>query len=389
MPSAALVFTALGAPANAAPLRLPLVFAHYLPWYVRDPERYALDQGHPAHPAVAVELAPERHWRDPGSGYRWSHRHLPLIGRYDSRDPATIRWQLEQARAGGVHGFTINWYGQNSAENLITLAFLDELERWNQNRARAPFLYFLCVDSQCSLATEGKTPVPMVEDFAYIRRHLMRPGYLLRDGRPVFACFPYEDNVPRWIAALEQVFGSDGADFLWCGTGSGSGETGAYAWVRPGSASLSPGLYPWTDPDDSGAGYLHELYSAWNKSDRGHLYGMAGVWPGFDDALVTWAWKNPATHERARPRLINRETTLGNTYDLTWQAYHAYLQAHTAGEASAALPLPLVQIATWNDYAETTTIEPTHDYGTRLLDQTLAASARARALWPSAAVIAG
>lgn len=379
----ALDFASLGAPEGAARLAPPLVFAHFLPWFTRDPERFALAAGHPAMPARPARLDADRHWRDPGSGYVASHLHWPLPGRYDSRDPEIVRWQIRQARAAGIVGFSINWYGQNSAENVITLAVLAEIERWNRAHEDEHFLYFLCIDAQAALPTEGKTPVSLVEDLVYIRRHLLRPGYLLRGGRPVFACFPYADDAPRWIVALAEVFGPDGADFLWSGPGAGVGETGCYAWVRPSSRTVRPGgLYPWTDPDDSGADHARTLYSAWNGPGLGHRYGMAGVWPGFDDQLVTWAWQNPAAQDRTRPRVINRETSLGNTYRLTWAAYHEYLAAHAAGDAAARLPIPLVQIATWNDYAEATTIEPTRDHGARYCEMTAEGVARARALWP-------
>jgi hypothetical protein len=374
-------FSYLGSLPTAPRPALPLVFAHYLPWYVGEPGRFALLTSHPGATAQPAPLLPGRHWRDPGSGYSWSHLHMPARGRYDSRDPAVLQEQFAQARQANIQGFTINWYGQNAAENSITLAFLEQLERWNRKHPEEPLLYFLCIDSQCGLPTEGKTPVPLVEDLAYVRRHLMQRGYLLRDGRPVFACFPYDDDAPRWLAALARVFGADGADLLWNGVGPGAGEAGAYAWVRPSAATLASGLYPWTDPDDSGADYLNALYAEWNAATRGHRYGMAGVWPGFNDTLVTWAWKNPAAQDRARPRVINRETSLGNTYDLTWTAYHDYLRAQARGAAKAALCVPLVQIATWNDYPEATTIEPTRDYGERLLVQTAAAVARSRALW--------
>jgi hypothetical protein len=102
---------------------------------------------------------------------------------------------------------------------------------------------------------------------------------------------------------------------------------------------------------------------------------MAGVWPGFNDSLVTWAWNCPTGKGRRRPRIIAAETAEGCTYDLLWDAYHRALTA--AGGAK----LPLVQIVTWNDHAESTAIEPTREFGTRYLDKTRRHILESRRLW--------
>ncbi len=373
----------MGSNATSLYLVPPLVFAHWLPWFINQPEDFPLPADHPARPPNPAVLAPGRHWSDPDSGYTSSHLHWPENGRYDSRDPVVIRRQIKQARSAGITGFTVNWYGINSAENVITLSFLAELERWNAEHPSELFLYFFCIDSQAQLPTEGKTPAPLQEDLAYIRDHLLKPGYLLRDNRPIFACFPYRDDAPDWLTALAHVFGPDGSDFLWSGSGEGVGECGCYAWIAPSSENVRANqLYPWPTPDDSGAEHAGALYQAWNRPELNHRYGMAGVWPGFNDQLVTWAWKNPAAQDRARPRIINRETSTGNTYERTWKIYHDYLSNMASGSPAHQLPIPLVQIATWNDYAEATTIEPTKDYGSHYLDLTKVAISQARELWP-------
>ncbi len=349
--------------------------AHYLPWYTVRGGDWPLASEDEATISVPPPIGDLRHWTDPGSGYGRSHLQLPGIGRYDSRDPDVIAWQIRAARSAGIDGFAVNWYGRNSVENVITLHFLAVLERWNRENPDSPFAYQLCLDTQSQLPTEGKFPVSLAEDFAYVRDHLVRPGHLLRDGRPVFLCFSYGDSMSEWMSAAESVFGEDGFDLLWSHPCPSSEARGGYLWVGPDCAGGARGglAYPWPDPSDIGDTRAGAAYAEWGT--RPNFYGMAGVWPGFNDSLVTWAWRCPTGGGRRRPRIIATETERGCTYDLMWSAYHRAL----AGEHGNKLPL--VQIVTWNDHAETTSIEPTREFGTRYLEKTLRHVEEARRIW--------
>jgi hypothetical protein len=222
----------------------------------------------------------------------------------------------------------------------------------------------------------------MQEDFQYIKDHLVNDAYLRRDGRPVFSTFPYEDNCAEWRRAIDAVFGADGADLIWIYEPRGGGENACLAWVRPDdSAQDYKSKYAWSDPNNVGDDFLRHFYHAPNKADPGIDYLMAGIWPGFNDQLVSWAWKENPEDPRIRPRVIVRESRRGNTLDLTWQAYLDYVREWSAGSPNARIPAPLIQLVTWNDYAETTTLEPTRDYGTAPLELCRLRLNEARALW--------
>ena len=60
------------------------------------------------------EIAPGR--RDLGS------THVPAGGPYDSRDPAVLQAQLAGARAAGLDGFLVSWWGRESEEGARPLA---------------------------------------------------------------------------------------------------------------------------------------------------------------------------------------------------------------------------------------------------------------------------
>ena len=349
---------------SAVTLHPPLALGHLLPWYTLRGGDF------PLHPddAATLDWLPEiedmRHWCDRRADYRRSHLHLPARGLYDSRDPDVIAWQIETALAHGVCGFILNWYGKYSVENVITLHLLRGLTRWNKEHPDQPFTYLISYDMQAQWPSEGKRPVSMEEDFRYIRDHLITDAYLRRDGRPIFTVFPYGDARAEFRAVLDRVFAPTGADLLWSGAPGGAGENGGYAWVQPDAETIQTERpCAWSDPDNCGEHALRQWYATANAAPVAGTYLMHGVWPEFNNTLVAWAWSKDPTHPHIRPSVICRETTAGSTLDRTWRAYLDYLRRHAAGEPGARVPAPLVQLVTWNDYAETTTLEPSQDHG--------------------------
>jgi hypothetical protein len=359
------------------PLELPLMFGHFLPWYTRRGGDFPLlPEDRALLPAVPT-IEDFRHWNDARAGYRRTHHHVPLLGCYDSRDPAVIAWQIRTAIEYGLGGFIINWHGTCSVENVITLHWLRGLLQWNREHPESPFHYFISFDAQAQWSTEGRQPLTREQDFAFIRDHLMTDAYLHRDGRPVFSVFPYEDNGEQFRAVLDLTFPA-GADLLWSGSPAGRGEDACYAWVRPDADTIdlsSP--YAWSQPDSAGDGALRQLYA--DAERAGGAYVMHGVWPGFNNQFVSWAWSRNPENPRIRPCVICRETIKGNTLDLTWRPYLEHLEACSRGERK--VPAPLIQLVTWNDYAETTTVEPTRDYGTAPLEVCRENLLKARRLW--------
>ena len=348
-------------------LDLPLVFGHFLPWFTIHGSDYPL----PAEDRQNLQFLPPiedfRHWNDSRSGYRRTHHHIPAIGLYDSRNPEVIEWQIKTALEFGINGFIINWYGKHSVENVITLHWLRGLKRWNDQHPHQPFHYFISFDSQAQWSTEGKKPVSMEEDFTYIRDHLIRDAYLRRDGHPIFSVFPYENNCPQWRKTLDIVFGLGKADLIWRAP-SGEGANGGYPWVQPDEETIDLSKpCCWSQPDNAGDNFLRSFFKNANTGLNRPEYLMASVWPGFNNQFVSWAWSPHPDAPSIRPCVICRETTRGNTLELTWQTYIDYLAKQAQGSAEATVPVPLIQLVTWNDYAETTTLEPTRDYGTQPL----------------------
>ncbi len=342
----------------------PVVLGHFLPWYTIRGDDYPLQ----ASDATTLDWLPEiedlRHWSDGRADYRRTHLHMPEIGIYDSRNPLVIEWQIRTALEHGVNGFILNWYGMYSVENVLTLHWLRGLDQWNATHPEQPFAYCFSYDMQAQWPSEGKRPVSIEEDFFYIRRHLLRPGYLRRDGRPVFTVFPYGDERSRFRRALDRAFAPTGADLIWSGASPSAGEDARYAWVKPDSSTVNADKpCAWSDPDNCGENELRLFYETANSPGSLPLYLMHGVWPEFNNALVAWAWSKDPNHPGIRPSVICRQTRDGATLERTWRPYLDYLRRARAGGDRARVPAPLVQLVTWNDYAETTTLEPSREFG--------------------------
>jgi glycoprotein endo-alpha-1,2-mannosidase len=59
------------------------------------------------------------HWQsvDPANHRIANTTDFPLLGAYDSHDPAIVEQQVAMARAGGITGFIASWWGQDSFED--------------------------------------------------------------------------------------------------------------------------------------------------------------------------------------------------------------------------------------------------------------------------------
>jgi hypothetical protein len=82
---------------------------------------------------------------------------------------------------------------------------------------------------------------------------------------------------------------------------------------------------------------------------------VGAVYPGFDDSSVPAEWNGGTA------RQIARHVSDGTTYELTWELALGYTPQRQGGPT--AVEMPWVQIITWNDFPEGTSIEPSAGEG--------------------------
>ncbi|HMP74989.1 MAG TPA: endo-1,3-alpha-glucanase family glycosylhydrolase [Kiritimatiellia bacterium] len=310
----------------------PRVWAHYMPWFraERMPDgqiEWAHWQWHGRGPKHDPDERRPDGRRDIASVY------YPLIGPYDGRDPDVLEYHLLSARVAGIDAFVADWYGPDTYSDEVFAHLLRAAECLGGRAAvcleeKAFFPGYAAVNSRAEVLDEAERQIRHV-----LARHAESPAYLRVENRPVFLLFVNHQQGllgrhvldPDELAALLARFGKHEVFFI-----RGHAER-AYA-------GLVDGTYAWVG---DGA-YRSNYYAA---ARPGYVVGAA--MPGFDDTGV-WGWGNG-------PRVIERRGTA--QYEEHWR------------EVLEHQP-DAVQLITWNDFQEGSTIEPSVEYGFRFLDVT-------------------
>src|SRR5581483_443464 len=135
--------------------------------------------------------------------------HYPTLGAYDSRSPKIIAEHIQQAKAHGVTGFIVSWWGAGRFEERPIPTLLAEAEKTGFKIS----VYWERVPPKGSGQAEKA-----VEDLVYLATHFgTNSAFLKVDGKPVI--FVYERvlaDVPKasWPAILSQAHAKAGPFLL-------------------------------------------------------------------------------------------------------------------------------------------------------------------------------
>jgi hypothetical protein len=315
----------------------PHLMAHYMPWYSTGGGDGQGAWDHWSWSGGGVEHDPRRLRAD---GRRDIASTLyPLIGPYDSSDPAVIRYHLATAKAAGIQAIAAIWYGpDNAAIDARVPLLLDEAQRQGLRVA-------LCYEEKINFPPYRKPKsredlvASAAADLAYIvQRYGGHEAYLKRDGRPFIFQFNYWGTGrlgPNQLTPDEwrEVFAALPAPVV-------------YARQNLDDMHHPPiqGAYVWWSPDEQWLRDFSQKAAALVEQQRLAFY-MTMICPGFDDTGV-WGWgAGPRKSEPFGLAMLQRTMTL------------------------ATLNSPeIVQIVTWNDFNESTSVEPTVEHGFEFLD---------------------
>ncbi len=264
----------------------------------------------------------------------------PLIGPYDGRDPAVLEYHLLSARAAGIEGFIVDWYGPNTYSDETFKTLLDMAETLGMQVA-------ICLEEKAFFPPYSKAN-SREEALAEAARHIryiqetytQSPAYLHQEGLPVFYVFlGHEEGrlgpntlSPEEIRELMNAV-EPPLPFLF-----------RPHW-DPAYAETTDGAFAWCGDPEYRDWFYRTAEDQLSGNTISTFTGVAS--PGFDDSGV-WGWGNG-------PRFRDRRD--GEEYRENWR------------EILVANP-PAVQIVTWNDFEEGTTIEPAREYGFTYLDMT-------------------
>lgn len=312
------------------------VMAHYMPWFQRE--------------TTDSDETIWKHWQWFGKGKKHDPdsvidgRHdiasvfYPKIGPYDCHDVDVIEYHILTAKLAGIEAFMCNWYGPGSFTDQSVSKMLPIAEKYG-------FKIGICMEEKAffppySSAEDREGLVKeMARQVSYIlETHGKSDAFLKHDGLPLLFVFNGHG---------EGALGSNNLAATEIDLAKSLVDTEILLVRNDIDAKQFPasdGGYIWCAEKDVRDRQYEAVTS---EKQQGKIqYAAAVASPGFDDSGVQ-GWGNLI-------RKLDRRGT--DEFQDNWN------------EAIAS-SFDAIQIATWNDFEEGTTIEPTVEYGFTFVDQ--------------------
>ena len=249
--------------------------------------------------------------------------YYPLTGPYASGDAAILDYQCLLMKYAGVDGVMVDWYGVNS-DNAVA-KHKSNTEALAKAIARAGLKLAIVYEDRALDGTKDYME-QLREDLRYLSKMFFHRDYYVKiDGKPLLMIFgPVQVKRGKdWYRAFailkdKPVFLCLNGHAQYANNGGYTNSEGEYTWVNP-------------VPDYSVAQHFK--------------YYIGGAMPGFHDYYQEGgAGTGYTTYDAENGALFNRQLNAAKSAGLKW-----------------------LQVSTWNDYGEGTTIEPTREYGYKYL----------------------
>lgn len=328
-----------GLTASAAPVSTSAkpVMAYYMAWYAAKPFdsewgwHWTMDHFNPDKITTSGE-------KEIASWY------YPLIGPYDSADPTVLEYHVLLMKLAGISGVIVDWYGSTDYYDYASVnrntAKLFEYTR------RAGLKFAICYEDQTiQRLIEGRrltaddTILHAQQEMLYLQTNFFcDPSYFRLNGKPLLENFgpQYFLVSSNWDEIFSVLEPSNRPAFFTEDNRLAAG-LGAFDWP-PMWLSQQPGT----------GGVLSEA-------------SLKSYLSGFENKSAEW----PAFISSAFPRFHDIYQRAGT------RNYWGYLGDRNGETLRETLNRALtnnsafIQIVTWNDFGEGTTIEPTKEYGFR------------------------
>ncbi|HWX21478.1 MAG TPA: glycoside hydrolase family 71/99-like protein [Candidatus Binatia bacterium] len=311
------------------------VMVHYMPWFVSKP--YSGSWGwHWTMNHFNPDLVNTNGQRQIASWY------YPLIGPYDSVDPAVLEYHALLMKLAGIDGVIVDWYGSDNyndyaINNQRTLALL------NYTR-KAGLKFSLCYEDATiqqeisgSYITAGAAISHAQQTMLYVQtNYFTDPSFLRLSNAPVFLNFgpQYFKNNSDWVSIFSVLNPTNQPAFF----------------TEDNRLAAGWGAFDWPPMWMSGGG-TNTLTQAQLQSYLTSFDQKGGGWPAFVSSAF------PRFHD------IYAQAGVGASYGYLDDANGSTL-TNTLSWAMTNNSA-IVQLVTWNDFGEGTIIEPTQDYGYR------------------------
>lgn len=315
-------------------------------------------------------------------GYCWDRK--PLWGYRDEADPATMEFQIEQALSYGVNVFIYDWYWFDRRPFLEQCLNEGFLGAGNNEKMRFYLMWAnhdanYCWDKRLSDLTwredctvwQGAVDRKEFERLTerIIQRYFPRPNYYTVEGRPVFMIYDIE-NLLNGLGGFEAA-GEALSDFRKRTVAAGFpglelqlvlwGERFVNASGVDKRHTVSDRVAAKELGFDSVTNYQFVHFTSMNRSYPEILRDVKAEWERIDALCplpfyphISLGWDN-------NPRFsgfvdnVCRDNTPENVEKALRMAKE-YLDSHDR-------PAPLVTVNSWNEWTETSYLQPDNRYG--------------------------
>lgn len=315
------------------------------------------------------------------NGHDW-HRK-PLWGYQNEADPEVMRQQIEQATAHGVNVFIYDWYWYDNRpflENCLNDGFLKAENRdkmkfylmWANHDANHYWNIDLSDDYGSTVIWEGAVARSGFETVVnrVIERYFKQPNYYRINGCPVFMIYDVK-NLIKGLGGVKETADAIAyfrertreAGFpdlhlqitIW---GERSVNLSGFDSNRKGSTKDVVSLL--------GADSVsHYQFVHFTDVDRDYLDILADVckeWERIDEEYtvpyfphVSCGWDNNPRFRRFKEKVVKN-----NTPENVQKAF-AYAKEYV--DTHPSLPAPLITVNSWNEWTETSYLQPDDLYG--------------------------
>ncbi len=322
-------------------IRAKKVFAHYLPWY----------------DATAVQAGVRTGWCYEGDCTDVTNIHYsnePRIGEYSQFDEDVIEYHLLTMFVAGIDGLIINVNPEHSLQKNITYEVLDKVNELKTNYTNFDMSIILSYDN-------GNATHTVIEDYFTwmydsIYHNPIYEDLIFTDdmtGKEVLQVWSESDNT-YYNQMSETLWGSDNALLMVRNAVRFDDSEGNFHWI--GNLTNNPAnTVTWGQSYFNDFDWIMARQEDFGLADPTNVntVKMGAVYPGFNDENVPDFWAG------GTPRYIQRNVDDGITLELTWGMQQTYTPLRLGGDN--AVENPWVQIITWNDWPEGTSIEPATD----------------------------
>ncbi|MCR5077579.1 MAG: hypothetical protein K6A82_06040 [Prevotella sp.] len=309
------------APVAVAKTNQMQVYAHFMPWFETSTSN-KLNEGKWGYHWTMANCDPDK--TDASGKREIASHYYPLTGPYASGDEAVLDYQCLLMKYAGLDGVMVDWYGVNS-DNTVARHKSNTEALFRALKRAGLKMSIVYEDNALSGASDKVTAAR--QDMRYLAETFFKDdSYVKVNGRPLLLDFGPQQMVTgkdwyRTFSILSQqpMFLVLNGHINLANEGSyGKNAQGEYTWVNP-------------SPDYADAKKF-ECY-------------VGGAMPGFHDYYRQGgAGDGYTTYDSENGALFQRQLDAAKTAGLSY-----------------------LQVSTWNDYGEGTTIEPTLEYGYKYL----------------------